>query len=165
MNNGKYNTSAYKAAQAAKMDRNFGPIIDHKKTCECCGDNFIWTGREKTKAFAAARFCKRSCSNSVGGKALALLREETGISHYTTLCKKYHEWKCVVCGEERILAVHHLNEDHTDDRPQNLIPLCPTHHQYVHSKYRDLVQPIIDKYAKDHGLLVYLGTHLPCTQE
>lgn len=26
--------------------------------------------------------------------------------------------------------------------------MCPTHHQYVHSKYASEVQPIIDAYVK-----------------
>lgn len=67
-------------------------------------------------------------------------------NNYRNICFETHGKKCIVCGEEKILAVHHINEDHSDNRPENLVPLCPTHHQYVHSKYRDEIQPYIDKF-------------------
>jgi hypothetical protein len=69
---------------------------------------------------------------------------------YRQLCFRYHKKACVVCGEDKIVAVHHLNEDHSDNRPENLIPLCPTHHQYVHSRYKKLVQPIIVEYLRTY---------------
>jgi hypothetical protein len=152
MNNGKYQSEQYLRLQAEKNDRRFGPIREHQKTCQTCAKPFVWSGREKTKAFSEAKFCCRACSNSVGGQALSLIREETGVAHYRTICMKYHNFKCVVCNEERIVEVHHLNEDHEDNRPANLIPLCPTHHQYVHSKYRHLVMPIIEAYTIDWGI-------------
>ena len=36
--------------------------------------------------------------------------------------------------------------------PANLIPLCPTHHSYVHSRYKDEIQPIIDKFVEEYKL-------------
>ena len=48
-----------------------------------------------------------------------------------------------------IVAVHHYNGNHDDDRIENLVPLCPTHHQYVHSKYKHLVQDTIDRYVEE----------------
>lgn len=154
MNNGKYQTEQYLRLQAEKNDRRFGAITEHQKVCVACNKPFVWVGREKTNDFRDAKFCCRGCSNSIGGKALSVLREKTGIAHYTTICRRYHAWRCVVCGEERIVAVHHLNEDHNDNRPENLVPLCPTHHQYAHSPYRELVQPTIDAYVKNFGGLV-----------
>lgn len=68
---------------------------------------------------------------------------------YQTTCFHYHEKKCVVCDERKIVTVHHLDENHDNNSPENLIPLCPTHHQYVHSRYRDEVQPIIDLYIDE----------------
>ncbi len=151
MNNGKYHTEQYQQLQSSKNDRLFGPIEEHSKTCEVCKNEFKWLGRKNTKAFEKIRFCSRKCANSVGGKILADKRESDGISHYRTICKKYHKWKCVVCDEHLILEVHHLNEDHEDNSPNNLVPLCPTHHQYIHSPYRGLIEPIIEKYIGGLG--------------
>ena len=92
--------------------------------------------------------CSYSCSNTYfrSGTNNPNWKDDT----YQTTCWHYHGKKCVVCGEEKIVEVHHYNEVHADNRPENLVPLCPTHHQYVHSKYRDVVQPIIDEYVKNY---------------
>jgi hypothetical protein len=68
---------------------------------------------------------------------------------YRSTCFLYHEKKCVVCGEEKIVAVHHIDENKKNCSPSNLVPLCPTHHQYVHSRYRDEVLPIVEEYMKN----------------
>lgn len=149
MNNGKYHTDEYKRKQNEKNDRLFGPIDKHIKTCETCGQYFIFEGRVKSKKFEKARFCSRKCANSIGGKAKSEKYITDEIAHYTTLAWRYHDKKCVVCGEQNIVAVHHVNEIHTDNRPENLIPLCPTHHQYMHSKHRYLIEDIVDKYIEN----------------
>lgn len=90
--------------------------------------------------------CSYSCSNTFfrSGKN----NPNWSDNNYRHICFEQHGHKCIVCGEEKILAVHHLNENHSDNRPENLVPLCPTHHQYVHSKYKDEVQPYIDKFLR-----------------
>lgn len=54
----------------------------------------------------------------------------------------HHPHKCCVCGEEKIVAIHHYDGNHFNNEPSNLVPLCPTHHCYIHSRYKD---EIIDK--------------------
>jgi len=99
------------------------------------------------KNFKTSATCGYSCSNT---------KFRSGPNHpnwtedrYQTTCFHYHEKKCVVCPENKIVTVHHLDEDHNNNSPENLIPLCPTHHQYVHSRYRNEVQPIIDSYIDE----------------
>lgn len=94
-------------------------------------------------------FCSRSCANSIGGKAKSQKYNTDDVAAYTTICWRHHKKECVVCGEKLIVAVHHLNENHGDNRPENLVPLCPTHHQYWHSKYKHMVVDIVEKYVKD----------------
>jgi hypothetical protein len=62
----------------------------------------------------------------------------------------HHEKRCVVCGEDRIVTVHHFDENHFNNDPSNLVPVCPTHHQYLHSQYRCLVETRINEYHADH---------------
>ena len=93
---------------------------------------------------------KGTCSHSCSNKFFRKLRNKPeNYKSYSTICWHHHEKKCIVCGEENIVAVHHYNEDHTDDTPHNLVPLCPTHHQYVHSRYKGLVIDTIDKYVEE----------------
>ena len=41
---------------------------------------------------------------------------------------------CSVCGFEKIVDVHHLDHDHTNNAQDNLTGLCPNHHKMLHSK-------------------------------
>lgn len=66
---------------------------------------------------------------------------------YTEVCWKHHEKVCVVCGEYRVVAAHHHNGYHWDNRPENLVPLCPTHHTYWHSKHKYLIEDVINEYV------------------
>ena len=68
---------------------------------------------------------------------------------YRSTCFLHHKKECIICGEKNIVAVHHMNENKNDNRPENLIPLCPTHHQYVHSSYKHMVLPQIEKYIEE----------------
>lgn len=88
--------------------------------------------------------CSYSCSNK---------HFRTGENHgnwkenqYRTTCFLYHEKKCVVCSEKNIVEVHHLDENHENNNPNNLIPLCSTHHQYWHSHFKPLIEQIVLDY-------------------
>jgi hypothetical protein len=39
--------------------------------------------------------------------------------------------KCALC-DFPYPDVHHLNHNHDDNRPENLVALCPNHHRLVH---------------------------------
>ena len=88
--------------------------------------------------------CSRSCANSFfkTGENNGNWKQDA----YQSTCFLHHNKKCVVCGEINIVAAHHLDENHQNNAPENLIPLCPTHHQYWHSKFRHLVEPTVREY-------------------
>lgn len=94
--------------------------------------------------------CSRSCANS-----FFKVGENNGNfkgDSYQYKCFANHKKECVVCGENKIVAVHHYNEDHFDDRIENLVPLCPTHHQYLHSRYAEEIKHIVDDYVNKFKL-------------
>ena len=99
--------------------------------------------------------CSYSCSNKYfrhgrkGGTQYKTDDRLIANKQYQQLCFRHHGKKCIVCGEEKIVAVHHINENHFDNRVENLVPLCPTHHQYVHSRYKNEVIPIIENFIKN----------------
>ncbi len=138
-----------------------------KRECDFCSKQFSISGISKHKQFcylnpvnikpcpvctAPIKNYKTSVTCS-SGCANTLFR--TGPAHanwsdanYRSTCFYYHDKKCVVCGELNIIDVHHLDSDRTNNNPDNLIPLCPTHHQYWHSSYRKHVESIILDYIK-----------------
>ena len=96
--------------------------------------------------------CSYSCANRyfIKGNRISRISDEKLIKQgrYREICFRYHDKKCIICAEDRIVEVHHFNEDSSDHRPENLIPVCPTHHKYLHSRYRELIQDKVDKYIK-----------------
>lgn len=79
-------------------------------------------------------YCSRECGNRHKNQ----LREESGEWDNTTNYRRTaflaQEHKCVVCGwdeDERILEVHHIDENRTNNLTDNLIILCPTCHRKI----------------------------------
>ena len=110
------------------------------KSCPVCQKKFETLKdnlREKTT-------CSYSCSNTYFRSGVN--NPNWKDSNYRTTCFAFHEKKCVVCGESKLVEVHHLDENKSNSDPFNLIPLCPTHHQYWHSRYKSEVEFIIKEY-------------------
>jgi hypothetical protein len=125
------------------------PLIHKRmiKNCPVCDKSFetmVNHRNEKTT-------CSYACSNTYfrSGENNPNWSDEVKgefSKKYRTICFRHHKKECVVCGENKIVAVHHYDENHKNNDIENLIPLCPTHHQYVHSKYKDEVIGKIDEY-------------------
>jgi len=125
------------------LERKISKYSVGEKTCPVCGKIFetkIGVKREKIT-------CSYSCSNTFfrSGNQNPNWKDES----YRTTCFLYHEKKCIICGEDKIVSVHHYDENKNNNKPNNLIPLCPTHHQYVHSRYSDEVIGKINEYIKN----------------
>lgn len=96
------------------------------------------------KNYRTSITCSYSCANKLTktGPNNGNWKED----QYRTSCFYYHQKKCVACEEVNIVTVHHLDENHQNNSPDNLIPLCPTHHQYWHSRFKHLVEPVVTEY-------------------
>lgn len=115
--------------------------LDILLNCPVCDKEF----ETKSGGDSARRTCSRSCSNTYfrSGRDNGNWRDDS----YRTTCFLFHKKECVICGEANIVEVHHYDEDHTNNSPDNLVPMCPTHHQYWHSRYNYLVKPKVDAYV------------------
>lgn len=89
--------------------------------------------------------CSYECSNTFfrSGENNGMYKKA---ENYATIAFRYHEHKCCICGEELIVHVHHYDGNHLNNEITNFVPLCPTHHQYYHSRFRYLVKDKIDEY-------------------
>lgn len=106
---------------------------ENTKLCPVCDSQI--------KNYQENETCSRRCSNILRPR-----REGLG---YRSICFKNHERVCCVCGEDKIVEVHHLDGNHNNNDPANLVPLCPNHHQYWHSKYRHLIKDKVLKYMEE----------------
>lgn len=131
-----------------KKNKNRKYDIIEKKCI--CGKIFKTQKNRKEK-----ETCSIGCSNTKfrSGKNHGNWKD---ISEYTTrtnrfskkyreICFKYHNHKCVICDEYKILDVHHFDENIFNNKPDNLIPICATHHNYLHSSYScEIFKKVID---------------------
>lgn len=104
--------------------------------CPVCG--------KAIKNYKLSKTCSYACSNSY------FRSEENNPNwrgrNYRVYCFRYHKKECIICGEKNIVEVHHMDGDHENIKPENLIPLCPTHHKYIHCKYKKLIINDVMKY-------------------
>lgn len=118
-----------------------------EKRCPVCDSKFeAQEGHNKEK-----RTCSYACSNvyfrSGPDNGNWKETEKNCKSHaYRSTCFYYHKKRCVICNEKNIVEVHHLDENKQNNKPENLIPICSTHHRYWHSQYRYLVEDKIFDY-------------------
>ena len=140
----------YHSLSIEHFKKRINPNTKYKqitKACPVCKTEFntgLGSPKEQT-------VCSRSCSNTYfrSGKNNPNWRN----SNYRTTCFHYHKKECIVCNEKNIVEVHHYDEDHNNNDPKNLIPLCPTHHQYYHSKYKHLITDKINEYYLNYNKL------------
>lgn len=138
-------TENLKKAQLEVLKRKFGDYQTFEVLCETCKKFFYVEERSSLFPSKEKYFCSRKCACSVGGKAKS---EKYGNQHYRTICFKFHKKECIICGEKNIVEVHHFDENHGNNSKENLIPMCPTHHQYMHSNFKHLIEDKVNEY---HG--------------
>ena len=122
-------------------------IKKHQKSCKKNPDNFKICPICSKQFVSESVTCSYSCANTFfkSGPNNPNWKE----SAYQTTCFHYHKKECVICGEINIVEAHHLDENKDNNDPSNLIPLCPTHHQYWHSSFKHLVEQTILEYIED----------------
>lgn len=119
------------------------------KKCPVCENEFeTKKGHKKEK-----KTCSHACSNTYFRSGVDNPNWKN--SSYRSTCFLYHEKKCVICGEDKILDVHHFDENKENNSPENLIPLCPTHHMYWHSRYKDEIYDKVCEYRE--SFIINLG--------
>ncbi len=105
--------------------------------CPVCGKLFApfhSHGRTKTT-------CSHGCSNTYFRSGVSNHKFKGGkYTAYRAICFRAFPYKCAICEEANVVEVHHLDKNSLNNELWNLIPLCPTHHKYMHRKK---LQPLI----------------------
>lgn len=118
------------------MRSQWKPKAAEPRWCETCGARLKRrrheSGRlEGYRDFMRRRFCSLSCANSrsKGGESRKTM-------HYHA--RKLRGRECEACGATTRLQAHHINEDWTDNRPENIQTLCIRCHHFWHATHRRL---------------------------
>lgn len=126
-------------------------IID--KECPVCGNWF----KTKLGHYKEKTVCSHSCANTffrTGDDNPNYKNDNNlnGLVSYRIICFRHHKKKCVCCDEKLIIEAHHYDGNKKNNKPENLVPLCPTHHKYWHSRFREKIRLIVDDYVKNFKL-------------
>lgn len=116
------------------------------KICKCCEKEFKVKNNKYT---AKQQTCSKSCyAKHFRGRNANHYSE--GKSIYRQLCFDKFGKKCLMCNEVEIIEVHHIDRNRNNNEANNLVPLCPTHHKYAHTKrLAYLVENKINLYKKE----------------
>lgn len=119
--------------------------IKHAKgMCTTCYKKLSWKPKLKE-----CKKCKRMLPHHAKGYCSGCyntLFNLEAIKNYNY--KKYHNIepevykqitnKCVLCGFDKVVELHHLDKNRKNNSQDNLIGLCPNHHKMIHLlKYKD----------------------------
>ena len=118
--------------------------------CGTCGKGLYRMNSRIKSSKSGFFFCDRGClrkAQRLDGIKEIHPQHFNSDRNYRSICFRNHKKECIICREDNIVAVHHYDHNHSNNDPGNLVPLCPTHHQYVHSSFSDLVKEKIDSYV------------------
>lgn len=107
----------------------------YQKICPVCQKTFTarqGAPREKTT-------CSHSCSNTYFRSGVDNPNWKDVGGSYRKTCFEKYKHKCLICNETKIIDVHHLDGNRNNNDVTNLIPLCPTHHMYLHRGQKNLI--------------------------
>lgn len=128
-------------------------ISKHERTCYLNPENLTLCPvcDKPIKSYKTAQTCSNKCAGQLfKDKYTDIAIEAHETASYRTVCFEFHGNCCIICGEARIVHVHHIDEDNKNNHPSNLVPLCPTHHAICHSSfYKDIEDEIMEHSKKE----------------
>lgn len=145
-NPNKRSTDNMKLAQQKRSIIQCGEDKEFTVICNNCKKDFIVVEKKYKFPTKDRYYCSDKCARSFSAKVNVESMENKGELHYKTVCKRHNSYSCIICNFNKILDVHHVNEDNTDNRKENLIYLCPNHHKMYHSRFKKEIVPFIEKY-------------------
>jgi hypothetical protein len=132
------------------------PLIE--KECPVCKKKFIASqGSPREK-----QTCSYACSNTYfrqgkrngrwrHGKCFKRNGNRILDPEYRTICFKYYDKQCAICGWDKSVDVHHIDGNNKNNDPKNLIPLCANHHRLtVMLEYKDEIDKQIQDIVQDN---------------
>jgi len=122
----------------SKKCKDTGQITRQKVQCFTCNKEITKTPTQLNNSKSGKFFCDKSCQtkwrNTVYIGSMHA-NYKTGKQSYQSILKRNKIKKvCGYCGEKdvRVLATHHVDEDHYNNDLSNLAWLCHNCHSLVH---------------------------------
>lgn len=80
------------------------------------------------------------------------VKEYNSRRYYGLSLEEYSSYtrKCVICGFDKVVDLHHLDGNKVNSESRNLVGLCPNHHRMIHSfDYFEEVKVILEGLGYD----------------
>ena len=109
--------------------------------CAYCGKTIERVPSEIKASKTGFFYCSHECGNLHKNQLRDENGEWSGTSNYRRLAFDNYPHNCAVCGyneDTRILEVHHIDEDRSNNRLSNLVILCPICHRKITLGYYSL---------------------------
>ena len=107
-----------------------------KLNCDLC-DAAIERLPNRVQAF---NFCNKICKDKAqridSGDKFKKLRPShfgTAVGYRTLYQRSYDSLECKICGFDKVVHIHHIDEDKSNNSIENLVALCPNHHAMIHT--------------------------------
>jgi hypothetical protein len=111
----------------------------HEIKCEICNKTVYKSIAQLKKSKSGKFFCSKSCqtvwrNQQYVGSNHKLWKGGLGVNYRKLLTKENKKIFCRLCKErdKRILAVHHIDKNRTNNKINNLVWLCHNCHYLVH---------------------------------
>lgn len=125
--NKKRGQNIYCSKECQMAQQKTGQLVH----CAYCNKSIYATKHRIEKSKSGLIFCSHSCNASYFNP-ITKKKEDSGT--YRERAFKTYEHKCAICGwsgDERVLEVHHIDENRDNNDLDNLIILCPMCHRYL----------------------------------
>lgn len=101
------------------------------KICKTCGKSFnrkvMPNGRKQdVSLYLKQEYCSLSCANTRDTMTLT-------VHGYSFRARKHLKDKCEACGYTKNLHAHHVDQDKTNNNPENIQTLCKHCHNFWHT--------------------------------
>lgn len=109
--------------------------------CSYCGKLLYRSKSQLEKSQTGYYYCNRTCGNLHKNILRAQNGDWDNTSNYRLKAFSIYPHVCAVCGwneDERILEVHHRDENRNNNKLENLCILCPTCHRKITLGYYTL---------------------------
>ncbi|MCD4771363.1 hypothetical protein K8R30_03025 [archaeon] len=121
-----------------------------KGLCYTCYKKINWKPKikkcrrcQKPRAIHAKNLCA-SCYNTTFHLDKARAYNQRKKNNITLVLFRKTTKKCVICGFDKIVNIHHIDANKTNNSPKNLIGLCPNHHRMINNhKFRQEIFTIL----------------------
>ncbi len=122
-----------------------------QRICVHCSNIFQVSVHNKNRQKVIT--CSHSCSSNYAPFKIKRVEAKIGLeaTSYPILAKRYGLNACCICKETEVLDIHHLDEDRNNNVISNLVPLCPTHHAYLHRGKSELIFDKLVEYLDTRG--------------